>query len=152
MDKRALITELSARLAAELERCTAQAKDAAEGATHEENRSEGDKDMRATEASYVARGQAQRAAELQTAISQLAAMPVRTFGAGDRIAVSALVELDGERTYFLVTAGGGERVAGVTTLATQSPLGRALLGLEVGDEAEVTTPQGTKSHELTDVR
>ena len=150
--KRALLDALRDQLRRDRDAAVATAKDAAAGATHEENRAEGDKDMRATEASYVARGQAQRAAELQTAISQLAAMPVRTFGAGDRIAVSALVELDGERTYFLVTAGGGERVAGVTTLATQSPLGRALLGLEVGDEAEVTTPQGTKSHEITDVR
>ncbi len=152
MDKRALVTELSERLAAELTRSTAQARDAAAAATHEENRAEGDKDMRATEASYVARGQAQRAVELETAIAKLAAMPVREFKPGDRIAASAIVELDGERRYFLVTAGGGEQLGEVTALATTSPLGRALLGLEVGDEAEVTTPQGTKTHEITGVQ
>jgi len=36
-----------------------------EGATHEENKPENDKDTRALEQSYLARGQAQRVVELQ---------------------------------------------------------------------------------------
>ena len=37
------------------------------------------------------------------------------------------------------------------TLATTSPLGRALLGSSEGDTAEVVTPQGTKSYEVVSV-
>jgi transcription elongation GreA/GreB family factor len=140
MDKRALHEALRAQLAAELERATRHALDAADATTHEENRAESDKDMRSTEASYVARGQALRARELATALKRLEQMPLRDFGPGDRIEASALVvvEDDGRRaTYFVVPAGGGQRLGTVHTLATTSPLGAALLGLGAGDEAEV---------------
>jgi transcription elongation GreA/GreB family factor len=63
---------------------------------------------------------------------------------------------DGNRSlYFLVPAGGGEHLSldaqQVQTLTPTSPLGRALLGLGVGDEAEVESPQGMRSYEVTDL-
>lgn len=161
IDKRALLDALRARVSAELEASTRRARDAAEAATHEENRAEGDKDMRATEASYIARGQAERVHELESALTRLGSMPIKAFAEGDGIAVSAIVVVahgdDGaQRTrYFLVLAAGGEKLttaAGdVLTLATTSPLGRALLGSSEGDTAEVVTPQGTKSYEVVSV-
>jgi transcription elongation GreA/GreB family factor len=151
IDKRALVELLRAALKAELERATRHALDAAEAATHEENRPENDKDMRSTETSYVARGQALRARELETALERLGALEVRSFPAGAAIEASALVEVEDEERrvcYFIVPAGGGQRLrAGareVLSLATTSPIGRALLGLSVGEEAEVSTPQGAK--------
>ena len=157
MDKRRLLEALRADLAAELERATRHARDAAEAATHEEARAESSKDMRSTEISYVARGQALRARELERALAKLAAMPVRDLGVGDAIEVSALVEVqkDGRRsTYLLVTAGGGQRLGDtdVQTLATTSPLGAALLGLRAGEAVEVTTPQGVSSGIVLSVR
>ena len=144
IDKKALFETLRSRLEAELVRAQKRAKDAADGATHEENRAEGDKDMRATEASYVARGQAGRASEMEESFVRVSALELLTFKGGARIAISALIELDhdGKRLhYFLVPAAGGERLqAGdveVQTLTPQSPLGRALLGLTEGDEAEL---------------
>lgn len=153
--KRALVDELRAHIAAEIERGTRSAKDAAAAATHEENKAEGDKDMRATEASYVARGQAERVRELDAALLKLAAMPIKAFGPADRAAASAVVDVDDGRkvvTYFLVTAAGGIALGDLKTLATTSPLGAALLGLAEGDEAEVTTPQGTKSYTVRALR
>ncbi len=159
IDKRALLAELREKVAAELARHARRAKDAAEAATHEENRPEGDKDMRSTEASYIARGQAERVREMETALAMLGAMQVLDFGEGDRIGASALVELaDGARTtrYFLVTAAGGERLASagieISTLATTSPLGKALLGLVEGDDVELTTAQGERAFEIVRVR
>ena len=144
LDKQALLQTLKTRLETELSRAQKRAKDAADGATHEENRAEGDKDMRATEASYVARGQAGRASEMEEAFLRVSALELLSFAPGARIAISALVELeqDGKRLhYFLVPAAGGERLqqggVAVQTLTTQSPLGRALLGLTEGDEAEL---------------
>ncbi|HEX7671298.1 MAG TPA: GreA/GreB family elongation factor [Polyangiaceae bacterium] len=160
IDKRALVDALRERLTAELGRSTGQAVDAAAGATHEENSAEGDKDMRSTEASYVARGHAERVQVLKEALVTLGAMTLREFRDGDRIASSAVVDLtyDGrEHRYFLLPVAGGERLelgAGMalSTLAATSPLGLALLGLTAGDEAEVATPGGTRIYEVTRVR
>jgi transcription elongation GreA/GreB family factor len=148
IDKKALFDALKERLETELARAQKRAKDAADGATHEENRAEGDKDMRATEASYVARGQAGRASEMEESLVRVSALELLSFKPGARIAISALIELlhDGKHLhYFLVPAAGGERLqAGaleVQTLTPQSPLGRALLGLTEGDEAELPARQ-----------
>jgi len=162
LDKRAILAALRAELTTELDRSTRRALEAAEAATHEENRPEGDKDMRSTEASYVARGQAERVRELEQSLAKLASMSVRAFEKGEPIAISAVVDVEHEApkksttTYFLVPAGGGVRLhlegLDVLTLATTSPLGAALLGLSEGDDAEVSTPQGTKSHAVLRVR
>ena len=151
IDKQALLEQLRAELKQELERATRHAKDAAEATTHEENRAESDKDMRSTETSYVARGQALRARELEVALQRLGVLEVRDFAADAAIEASALVEIEQESKrirYFVVPAGGGQKLrAGkreILTLATTSPLGRALLGLSAGEDAEVTTPQGPR--------
>src|SRR5262245_31534607 len=151
VDKRALLEQLRAGLRDELERATRHARDAAEATTHEENRPENDKDMRSTETSYVARGQALRARDLELALRRLGVLEVREFADGAAIEASAVVEVEEESrriSYFVVPAGGGLRLrAGrreILSLATTSPLGRALLGLSVGEEAEVTTPQGSR--------
>jgi transcription elongation GreA/GreB family factor len=162
IDKTALFEALKHRLESELLRAQKRAKDAADGATHEENRAEGDKDMRATEASYVARGQAGRASEMEESLVRVGALELLAFKPGARIAISALIELlhDGKHLhYFLVPAAGGERLLAsgveVQTLTPQSPLGRALLGLTEGDEAELPGRQpGEKArvYEIVKVR
>ena len=162
IDKKALFDSLKTRLEAELQRAQKRAKDAAEGATHEENRAEGDKDMRATEASYVARGQAGRASEMEEGLVRVSALELLTFKPGARIAISALIELlhdDKQLHYFLVPAAGGERLqvdgVEVQTLTPQSPLGRALLGQAEGDEAELPGRQPgepTRVYEIVKVR
>jgi transcription elongation GreA/GreB family factor len=161
LDKNLVLAALKARLEAELEKAHKRAKEAADGATHEENRAEGDKDMRATEASYVARGISGRVVEMEEALLRVSALELVQFGKGARIAISALVELaHGGRHahYFLVPAGGGERLkvgaAEVQTLTTQSPLGKALLGLSEDEEAELPGRPGepARVYEIVKVR
>lgn len=158
-DKRLLLQTLLERLTQEFERAKAQALDAAEGATHEDNRAEGDKDMRSTEASYVARGHAQRTAQLEEAIARLSHLTLIDHGPKDPIQSTALVELEHgkQRLYYLILpVAGGERVTleSVTaqSLTPTSPLGSALLGLSVGDEAEVDSPQGVRVYKVVSVR
>lgn len=155
-EKRELVAKLRAVIEDELARATRAAKDAAEGATHADNKPEGDKDMRSTEASYIARGQATRVADMADALARLDAMPVKSFAPGARIEASALVDLenhDGKVTrYLVVPAAGGRTVDDVQTLATTSPLGRALLGLAEGDDVEVKTPSGVREHSIARVR
>jgi transcription elongation GreA/GreB family factor len=162
LDKKAVLAALKQKLETELERAQKRAKDAAAGATHEENRAEGDKDMRATEASYVARGQASRASEMEEALVRVSALELLDFKPGARIAISALIDLeqDGKQLhYFLVPAAGGERLqvdgTEIQTLTPQSPLGRALLGLTEGDDAELPARQAgerARSYEIIKVR
>jgi transcription elongation GreA/GreB family factor len=160
-DKPAILASLRAELELERGRFTRRALDAAEAVTHEENRAEGDKDMRSTEASYVARGQADRVRDIEASLARLASLELRAFGQGDTIAVGAMVDVQPEgagamTTYFLVPVAGGIRLRAsgteVLTLTTSSPLGKALIGLSLGDEAEVTTPQGTKTYVILGVR
>jgi transcription elongation GreA/GreB family factor len=155
--KREIVHKAQDDLRAALKQAKARAEDARVAATHEENKPENDKDMRSTESAYIARGQAERVAELERGIAKLAALELRVLTDDDAICVSALVHLSGgggESTYFLVTEPGGVAVdvqnTRILTLATTSPLGRALLGQSVGDEV-TAGPRGV-TYEIVAVR
>lgn len=158
IDKRALIDELRSRLEEERATTTRIALEAAAAVTHEDNKPENDKDMRSTEASYIARGQAERAREVERSLGLLSAILVREFGADDKIAATALVELQQGKSKlvcFVLPVAGGQRIRSgdvdVQVVTPTSPLGKALMGLAEGDEAEVSTPQGTKIYEIVKV-
>lgn len=156
--KRQILDGLREHAGREIKEMVRIAKDAAEAASHEENKPENDKDMRSTEASYIARGQAERVRALEHGLLVLSSMPLRVFEAGETIQASALVHLSlGEAStlLFLVPGVGGVKltVQGIevqSVLAT-SPMGSALLGLAEGDEPEVRTPQGLKTYEILNV-
>jgi transcription elongation GreA/GreB family factor len=129
-----------------------------EGATHEENKPENDKDTRALEQSYLARGQAQRVVELQGELNQLKAMELRAFSAATPIALGSLVVINDGRDavhYFIAPAGGGLRVnlegLEVRVVTPQSPIARAVLGKREGDDLELRTPQGVTECSITRV-
>ena len=65
VDKVEILKLLRERVSADLATMSAAQRAVVDGATHEENRPENDKDTRALEQSYLARGQAQRVVELQ---------------------------------------------------------------------------------------
>jgi transcription elongation GreA/GreB family factor len=137
--KAKLRDELHAVLVQALETARAAHAAAVEGATHSEAKAENDKDTRGLEQSYLARGQAQRVAELEAAVSDVAAMKLRAFAAKDAIAMSALVtvEEDGKRQqYFIAPGGGGSVIGGVHVVTPVSPIGGALLGKRVDDVVE----------------
>jgi hypothetical protein len=106
IDKRALLAALKDQLARELERSTERARDAASAATHEENRAEGDKDMRATEASYVARGHSERVLQLEQALARRRHRELGAGGAGEREAALALLPAAGRRRRAHAVPGG----------------------------------------------
>ena len=66
--KESLKRDLVRLLAADLETLERAQQAAIEGATHEEAKPENDKDTRALEASYLARGQAMRLEELRAGL------------------------------------------------------------------------------------
>jgi transcription elongation GreA/GreB family factor len=157
-DKSGVLAALQARLEQDLAIATEAQRRTQSGATHEESKPENDKDTRALESSYLARGQAQRVVELTRDLSSASALVLRSFEEGTPIAVSALVELDdGERGafYFLSPVGGGLTLyvggVAVRVLTPASPLGRALLGQSVGHDVEVRTPQGQRQYSVASV-
>src|SRR5579872_3055839 len=69
----------------------------------------------------------------------------------DRVGLgSKVVVLDSKReeeiTYYLVTSEEADAANG--RISTTSPIGRALLGKEVGDEVRVNSPGGVKELEI----
>lgn len=156
--KRALVRTLQDELARDLDVARRAAIATKEGATHEENRPENDKDTRAIEASYLAGAQAERVRELERVDNALAFLDVRSFGAGEPIAQGAVVELDrdGERSFILVAPLGGGMKATVEGRSFQvvtpaSPLGAALLGKTEGDSFEVRVSGGLREYEIVRV-
>lgn len=148
-DKAVLRAELLQALNGALETARAAHAAAVAGATDDEARPENDKDTRGLEQSYLARGQAQRVAELEAAVSEVGALALRAFGAGDRVAIGALVTVEEEgreHRFFIAPHGGGTQLAGAAQVVTPlSPLGRALLGRRVDDEVEVPLPGKLRS-------
>ncbi|HEY5376382.1 MAG TPA: GreA/GreB family elongation factor [Polyangiaceae bacterium] len=157
-DKREILKLLLLHVSADLQTMSAAQRAVVDGATHEENKPENDKDTRALEQSYLARGQAQRVVELQSAVNQLKAMELRDFSRGVPIALGALVAVEDDREtvhYFLAPAGGGLRLllAGreVRVVTPQSPIGQALIGKRQGDDLDLRTPQGVNECSIATV-
>src|SRR6185369_12233612 len=154
IDKSRIAAVVLERLRAALAALIASQKAAQEAAVHPEARQEHSKDMRATEASYVARGLAERVEKLRDDVLAVERMPMRDFDAHEAASSGAIVIVvsddDVQSTYLLAPAGGGERlVAGrseVLVLTLQSPLGAALTGVRCGDMITAELPSGR--HEL----
>src|SRR4051812_25729481 len=86
-DKAELVAELIAQLGDALAAAQRAHAAAIEGATHTEARAENPKDTRGLEQSYLARGQAQRVAELEAGLAAVSAFAVRSFGPSAPIAL-----------------------------------------------------------------
>ncbi|MEZ4226367.1 MAG: hypothetical protein R3B13_35810 [Polyangiaceae bacterium] len=154
-EKNRLLAAVLAELEAELAALAKAQRSTQDGAVHEEMRAEGDKDMRATEAAYLARGQALRVAELENACLLLSRFECEEFGATRAIAAGALVTLAsprGRRRVLLLPAGAGVRVQSSTgsigVITPASPIGSALLGRLQGDSIDVDLDDRTDEYDI----
>ena len=91
-------------------------------------------------------------AEIEDRLSRAMVIDPTTLS-GDKVVFGATVTLvdedDKEVRYQLV--GQQEADAKVGRISYNSPLGRALIGREVGDEVEVTTPAGDRYYEVAKI-
>jgi transcription elongation GreA/GreB family factor len=154
-NKQELHAELLSMTAAELATAERTYRATLEGATHEEAKPENDKDTRALEQTYLARGQAKRIEDLRAGVAALEGMRVGVLPEGAAAVLGAVIELSEETsdsTVFIAPCGGGSKLANgaVQVVTPQSPLGQGLLGKREGDECEVAV--GGKTRHLTIVR
>jgi len=84
-----------------------------------------------------------RAAEMS--MIDFSKIPHNKVGLGSTVVVMDTAK-DEETTYYLVTSEEADAAAG--KISTSSPIGRALLGKEVGDEVRVAIPGGVKHLEV----
>ncbi len=141
---------LRAELARLLEATAHAAAQSRAGAVHEDNRAEGDKDMRSTEQSYLARGQAMRAEELSEQLARFDQIEMPSFGPKSPIDVGALVLATVEsasgsvenKVLFISALGAGSSLsvgnARVVVISPSSPVGALLIGRKLGDSFELT--------------
>lgn len=159
LNKQSLLETLRSVVTKELASMKQSQQATAEGTTHEESRAENDKDTRAIESSYLARGQAERVAKLQEATITLAALQLRQYDDSTPLGPTALFSLleegvgqEATRHYLLLPVAGGYelRASGVTikTVTTKSPLGAAVLGKRLDDDVEFSSPQGKQEYSL----
>jgi transcription elongation GreA/GreB family factor len=143
-DKRRVLDSVIVRMQELAAQMAQHAESTREGATHAEAKPENDKDTRALEQSYLARGQAMRAEEIVEQVQVLRFLTLPTFGERNPIAAGALVEIESEdqvRCVFMLPHGGGVEVSvdglDIQVVTPVSPLGKALLGRSVGDDFEL---------------
>jgi len=120
----------------------AAALEAREGASPSEKR---DDARTALEFSNLARAQGRRALAAKEELSRIESFRPRS--AGDRVTLGDIVEIeDGEtgRTIFLAPVGAGIELTMpdgdgfVTVVTPASPIGKAILGREIGDTVEIS--------------
>ena len=138
MNKQAILDAILASLTKDLEAVTRGARDSAAAASDPDSKAENKYDTRTLEASYVARGQAQRVVELQEAVQIFGGLSGNDCEPGAAITLGALVTLNGEDHYYVGPASGGtavfwegQEILVVTPLA---PLGQKLLGKRAGEK------------------
>lgn len=153
--KSPLVTQLMPLIEEEIRVLQKSLDSASEAATHPESKPENKYDTRGLEASYLAGAQRERLQELKSVLMLLQNMSLRDFAEEDRIAPSALVELehDGKSSlYFILPLGAGFGLQWegqpVLVLTPQAPLGQVLMNKMVGDIVKLKTGSTLKEYEI----
>ncbi|HLW56916.1 MAG TPA: transcription elongation factor GreA [Bacteriovoracaceae bacterium] len=95
-----------------------------------------------------------RIMELQAKLARARVVDVSTINS-ERVIFGATVEVYDQQKDTTVTfqiVGEDEAMSGGNKISYNSPLGKALIGKEVGDEAIVKAPKGDLVYEIQDIR
>src|SRR6266436_5015419 len=109
MKKAQLIKQIVASLSERLGVLEKAARASHEEATHESSRAESKYDTRGLEAAYLAGGQARQAKEILDSIETYESLGTRDFAHGERIELTAVVEMesDGAKAWFFIGPKNG---------------------------------------------
>lgn len=149
--KEQLLERVNAELAAALEAEAAATSLAKEG----DVKSDGKYDTRGIEAGYLAGAQAKRVEELKLEQQMIEELPVKDYASDEEVGLGALVDIEFKqqtRRYFVSSTAGGTMLnvhgQGVLVISVFSPIGDAVMGLKVGEEFELETPQEVRSYRV----
>lgn len=140
VNKQAILAQIISTLNAELASLTRAANDSFAAATDPDSKAENKYDTRSLEASYVARGQAKRVAELEEAVRAFQALPGSKLDSGAAASLGALVSLEtpeGLSHYFLGPFAGGTEIVHeaneIIVITPASALGQKLISRREGE-------------------
>ncbi len=96
-----------------------------------------------------------RIKKLESVLSHAQIIDITALDAGDRVVFGATIdlldiELDNRVTYQIVGEEESDISKGLISIT--SPIARALIGRELGDEVDVVAPGGTRNYEIIEVR
>lgn len=158
MDKKKLIETIRAQLEKDVTSLKESVKATIDAATNEESKAENEYDTRGLEASYLARGQAKRIAEIEELLLLLKHLVIKDFKDNDPISSSALVEVehnDKVSLFLILAKGGGVNVQfegrNIQVVTPNSPLGEALLDQRVGGVAVVESGPQVREYEILNI-
>ena len=153
--KKKILEKLLAKVREELSALEAAGESAASYAREGDVKSDGKYDTRGIEAAYLAGAQMKRVEELKLEVQMLEEIPTRIFEKSEPVALGALVDIEFKgqtRRYFVCSTAGGTllEIDGQTILVISvfSPIGDAVLGLSVGEEFELETPQENRVYRV----
>lgn len=158
MDKSKLIEAIRTQLVTDMTALKEAVKATIDAATNEESKAENEYDTRGLEASYLARGQAKRIADIEEVLLLLKHLNVRDFGPNDGISSSAVIEVEhNDKTsfFFILAKGGGVSVQfegkTIQVVTPNSPLGEALLDQKAGGVAVVENGPQVREYDIINV-
>lgn len=158
MDKKLLIQKLIDLTKENLQSAYDAAQSTYDIATNEESKPENKYDTRGLEASYLAGAQAERVADIKATLASYENINVRNFDENSKIALTALVEiLSNEKTsmVLLMPKGGGLSISFASRLiqviTPDSPLGKNLIGREVGELVQISTAEKSREYEILSI-
>ncbi|MDH3588364.1 MAG: transcription elongation factor GreA [Gammaproteobacteria bacterium] len=96
-----------------------------------------------------------RIKELEWVLSNAQVIDISTLDPGDRVVFGAtidLLEIDAEKEVTYQIVGQEEADINQGLISVTSPMARALIGREAGDEVEVAAPGGSRNYEILEVR
>lgn len=128
-------------------------------ATDNETKAESKWDTRAIEAGYLAGAQKARIDELEQELAVLTELNLKELNSDDEIIIGALVDLEcnGQtKSYFLSPISGGILLdidqQPIMVVSVFSPIGKEMLGLNLGDSFEFKAPSGKKEYTITNIK
>jgi len=155
MEKSAVLTAILSRLEVELEALTQGARASYAAATDPDSKAENKYDTRTLEASYVARGQAQRVEELRQALHDFGQLKPQASLISETVRLGSWVTLKtgaSQDEYFMGPAEGGLEVQmdgqEIMVITPASPLGARLMGKLTGDAIALPSGQKASIHRL----
>ncbi len=163
MDKAQILKHIIAKLDEDFSILLQAAKEAHEAATDKENIPDNKYDTLSLEASYVAQGQANRAQEIKMSLEAYKRLVLKEFDEDSPIYLTALVLLesedaaghDSQRWVFIGPQAGGLKTEQdgkeITVITPHSPLGKNLIGKEVGETVTMKTGNNQKEFEILEL-